>query len=147
MSGNEWYVIESSREKTVEIRAWQAGDGLMCSSRTARSKVSCGPPVVAMLTRTIENRWNRGDDPKYQIRRYLMCEHHVANTLSGAGYKVPGITTEADKEAREAVLAAHWDEYQSELARRVIQKREEQLSKLPDSLRQAILSTSTEDQP
>lgn len=147
MNTNEWYVIESGSDKTVEMRAWQAGDGLMCSSRTARSKVSCGPPIAVLKTRTTTSRSWSARDPQYQIRNYLMCEHHVANTLSGAGYKVPGITTEADKEAREAVLAAHWDEYQDELARRVIQKRDEQLAKLPDSLRQAILATSTEDQP
>ena len=90
-----------------------------------------------MRTASVENVW-RAPAAKTRIRLALVCEHHIANTLSGAGYRVAGITTEADKEAREAVLSAHWDEYQEELHRRVKEKKEAQMSKLPETLRAAF---------
>lgn len=138
MKTDEWFVLEETPARTVEIRAWMAGDGLSCSFRTARSKISCGAPVAVLKTVVSDRDWRRGGEDRKRVRTSLVCEHHIANTLSGACYRVAGITTEADKEAREAILAAHWEEYQEELVRRVKEKKEAQLSKLPDSLREAF---------
>lgn len=139
MNTEDWFVLHSSEEKTVEIQAWAAGDGLTCSHKNGRARVSCGAPVATMNTSTVEGGW-RPSGPTRRIRTMVICEHHVANTLSGAGYRIAGITTEADKEAREAIIAAHWDDYQIELHRRVAENREAQLSKLPESLRSAFSS-------
>lgn len=145
MSAKEFYRLSEDHTSVTDIRAWEPGDGLFCSSRTSRSKVPCTVPV-AVIRRKFKDggrKWNP------EIRNFNACEHHVANTLAEAGYKNPGITTVADKEAREAILAAHWDEYQAELAKRIEAGKEAQLSKLPTALRDAITaitdSTNQED--
>lgn len=136
----EYFRLGEDHRSTTDIRVWVPGDGLFCSSRTTRSKVPCTVPV-AVVRRTLKDggrRWNP------EVRHSNACEHHVANILAEAGYSKPGITTDADKEAREAVLAAHWEEYQAELMRRVEAKRDEQLAKLPDSLREALAKVEAE---
>lgn len=141
MSTKEFYRLSEDSRSFTEVRAWEPGDGLFCSSRTVRSKIPCTVPV-AVIRRTLKGggaRWNP------EVRHSNACEHHVANVLAEAGYKNPGITTVADKEAREAVVAAHWGEYQAELTKRIEAKKEEQLGKLPTSLREAISAVAEQD--
>ena len=138
MSAKEFYRLSEDHRSFTDVRAWEPGDGLFCSSRTSRSKVPCSVPV-AVIRRTSKGgstKWNP------EFRNSNACEHHVANVLAEAGYSRPGITTVADKEAKEAVLAAHWDEYQAELSKRIEAAREEQLGKLPTALREAIAALS-----
>lgn len=142
MTTKEFYRLSDDSRTITEVRAWEPGDGLFCSSRSSRSKIACTVPV-AVFRRTLKQgggRWNP------EVRHSNACEHHVANILAEAGYKKPGITTVADKEAREAVIAAHWDEYQAELTKRVEAAREEHLGKLPTALREAIAAIQDRDE-
>lgn len=131
MSAEFFQIGEDHRSKT-SIRAWEPGDGLYCSHRTNRAKTPCTAPVAVKKTvlKSGGSKWNP------EVRTYNICGLHLAQAMTGLGG--PGITAEADKAAREAVLAAHWDEYQAELAKRVDEKRMEGLSRLPHAIQEAI---------
>ncbi|MGP5014668.1 hypothetical protein ACTXJX_12700 [Glutamicibacter ardleyensis] len=150
MESQEWFEFPSDRRDTETlVRAWKPGDGMTCSHRTSRAKVSCGAPVALVKRVTTSIGYRSPRIPEVEVRRTVVCSHHVANVIKGAGYAITGITTDAEKEAREAVLAAHWEEYQKEFATRVKAKRDGYLEKLPESLRVAfeeIESTKNEEQ-
>lgn len=138
MSNKEFHRIGSDRWRDNEIAVWEPGDGLYCSNRNRSSKVECGAPVA--IIRKILRR-----DNKYYVSKYdkevitrNLCSHHLSQTLQELNGDQYTPTTEADKEAKEYILAKYWDEYQAEFNRRVTEKREANLSALPDALRDAI---------
>ena len=122
--------------KGNSIRAWTPGDGLMCSSgRQGRTAVQCGVPVAVIAT---------GEGEKYQRARVRnVCAIHAATLvrqLMREQRAEATIKTDAQRIARERVLAAHWDEYQAAIDDAIFVEQEKAFAWLPDELREAILS-------
>lgn len=106
------------------FRAWAPGDGLQCwlINRAAQG-VPCGPPVVTQ---------QRPGRPRVQV----FCRFHLASRFIYGG--VGRIASEMDREAREAVLAAHWDEYLTERAQRLDALHAELIAAIPEEFRPLV---------
>ena len=130
---SEWYVMSEQtspyRKKRVEIKAWEPGDGLHCSSKNMARRLPCTAPVA--VVRTIEPN-SRGMQYPLEVRTRVVCRSHLA----GMAGKAP-LGADVEKRAREAVLAAHWDEYQAEIVKQRGIAEQTRLASLPDFLREA----------
>lgn len=116
---------------TQSYRAWKPGDGLLCNlhGRAARD-VPCGPPVVS---RVIEDKpAGRGARKRPEV----LCVNHLASRFIRGGIGI--LNAELDREAREAVLAAHWDEYLAERAKRRGQLHEQIAAAVPEEFRPLV---------
>lgn len=122
------------------IRAWQPGDGLICSAgNRGRSPIRCTSPVAVMRTK------GRGTDPDW--RTYVLCSLHVTGVirdLTRDSHRQIGLKTAAQKAAQEQVIAAHWDEYQDAIAAFIAAEKAAMLSKLPAGLRDLIHAADIE---
>ena len=107
-----------------EWRPWQPGDGLHCSHR--QRGADCGLPVL-VGTPLAQSR---------RVQRRILCEIHVAGFFIGGG--LARAYAEADRQARETVLFAYWDEYQRDVVARKAKALAEALSGIPDELRPLI---------
>lgn len=141
----EWFTLAvsgevrgSKRPVSAQIRVWYPGDGLACAHTLKQRLVACSVPV-AVIEVTSEERDYRG--PRITVRTAPVCKRHVAQAIRELdGEQNFNLIAEADKVARETVLAAHWDEYQSELQRARENLASEAVAALPEVLRDAIHS-------
>jgi hypothetical protein len=86
-----------------EVRDWRPGDGITCRyAGKAPRLVPCGRPVKTRIT--MVRRVGRSD--KYAVVSPV-CAHHVS--FDSWPSKV---MAQATKVAREALIAAHYGEYQ-----------------------------------
>ena len=86
----------------TRVERWKPGDGICCSetnSTRATDRPPCGPPVAVLS--------DAGSDHLYRVKRRVVCALHFPNALSAGD-----IATSSRKIATEAVVVAHWDEYQ-----------------------------------
>lgn len=128
----------SKRPVSAQIRVWHPGDGLACAHTTKQRLVACTVPAAVIEVTSQEDTY-RG--PRVTVRTTPVCRRHVAQAIRELdGEQNFNLITEADKVARETVLAAHWDEYQSELRRARENLASEAVAALPEVLRDAIHS-------
>lgn len=86
-------------------RSWQPGDGMRCSlANRAAEGFPCGPPVLTQVKQHV------AVGRKTAMKTTVICKNHVASRFIPGGLGV--INAQAERKAREAVLASHWDEYQ-----------------------------------
>lgn len=134
---SEWYELPEKRyNKTTSIKPWEPGDGISCSHRNSRSHAPCTPPVAVIRTTeppSASTRYSFGG-----TRKRVVCRNHLARMFSDSS-----IGAEAERRAREAVLVAHWDEYQEQIKRQRVIASEEQFAGIPESLRDAMGVAST----
>lgn len=133
-------------EKEVSIREWEPGDGLLCRWSARSLAVPCGEPVAVIQTRRMETSYRPGRYGK-EVERFhhsVVCSLHAAEVIrqyvteqTDARNPV-GIVTEAQRIAKEAVIAAHWDEYQQAVKAHVDDAKREALSHLPESFRKYV---------
>lgn len=123
------------------LRRWFPGDGLYCSYGNHQRREPCGKPVAA--SKTINPEGNRrfsggvGSRMEYypKVTNRILCAAHLASLFALS----PGETrAQAEREAREELIAEHWDEYQASYKARIAAKREEQVNKIPESLRETL---------
>lgn len=111
-------------------RPWAPGDGLNCKMiNRATQGVPCGPPVISR-DRTNAGRYGTSRDIE------VICQHHVASRFIHGG--IGKMNAELERDAREAVIAAHWDEYVAEKELRRAAMIAEALAMIPDELRPLI---------
>lgn len=110
----EYTVVEETTGHRILIRAWQPGDGLICSfSKRAPRERPCGRPVAVTITQDLRPCWRswcrdsaRECDCGRRTRR-LVCANHIPSLAS------PGaISVEARKKATERLLVEQWDTWQ-----------------------------------
>lgn len=139
MSNKEFFSIGSDRQRDNEIAIWEPGDGLYCSNRRSGvSKVECGVPVAVIRKILRKSPYEYVSKYDREVITKNLCAHHLSQTLNELNGEMYTPTTQADKEAKEFILAKYWDEYQSEFNRRVAEKIESNLASLPESIREAI---------
>ena len=103
--------IKTRADELAELRAWQPGDGLHCSLSTrAAQGFPCGPPVI-----TREHEVS-ASGRRTSRRTEVVCQNHLAARFIDGG--LGKVNAGIECMAREAVLAAHWQEYLDEVARR-----------------------------
>jgi hypothetical protein len=146
----EWHAIPNKREnykagREVSIRAWEPGDGMNCRWAGFNKVHICEAPVAVIRedlgSKMQYDRRAGTAESRPVFRLSVTCSRHAAEairTFSGSQSdkcNTTSITTEADKAARESVLAAHWTEYQEALAAQITKRRDNALDSLPTSLR------------
>lgn len=144
----DWFAMPSEpfyRDTPTEIRIWEAGDGLMCTARKS-NKTPCGRPVAVQRSMHAAS----GAMPA-STRTRVICAHHLAELVTHRTrdkFHGASIKTAADKVAREAVIANHWDEYQEAYKNAVDEAQNSALSLLPETLREvARQSIETDEAP
>lgn len=134
-------------EYEVSIREWEPGDGLLCRWSAKSLAVPCGEPVAVVQRRRTDTSYRPGRYGK-EVERFhhsVVCSLHAAEVVrqfvtDQTDARNPiGIVTEAQRIAREAVIAAHWDEYQRAVAANVEAAKDEALAHLPESFRKYFI--------
>jgi hypothetical protein len=121
------------RDEHETFRAWRPGDGIRCTyTHRAADGIPCGPPVV-VVTADLE-RVGR----VVTRRTTLLCSNHLVSRFAPGGQAMGQLTARRDREAREAVLAAHWEEYQVERDKRTAVILEQLAAAVPDEYRQMV---------
>lgn len=144
MSSDEWHELPNGthRERETFIRAWVPGDGLMCSAGSARSSVRCTTPAAVLRTKFIDAGWHNRNAPTTTLR--VLCAIHAAEAVRNAtGEKGQGIKTEAQRIAKEQIIATHWDEYLAAVEDALAEQQSRYLSMLPESLRTVLAQTES----
>jgi len=121
------------------IRAWQPGDGVTCSrTRQAPRDAPCGRPVAVYTTPAETVRYGRtlGTATRPPIERtFTVCANHIPGDLT------PGeASAKARKAAAEALIVAHWDEYQALIEKYVADAQATRYEALPADLRALLAS-------
>jgi len=112
--------------RTYDVQLWQPGDGLHCSHATRSSRsIPCSRPVAT--------RYSTPSDGQGKPRKEVLCAIHI---LDKPAHR---ITNEAERQAQEEVLAAHYDEYRELVQRRVQEQIDTAVAALPDELRAMAL--------
>jgi len=135
-----------SETREILVRPWRPGDGLACSHAAVQRREPCGPPAVISETideSTSSAKWR---PPVRRVRRVL-CAGHFAGLVAGHDWKPWKIRKAAEDEAKEAVLAAHWSEFQSEYRTRLDAAKTEQLNKIPEGLREVLAAIDWDAMP
>lgn len=141
MSEREWFDLPSepffNNRQNNRISAWVPGDGLICSAGNTgrRSAVRCSAPAA------LHEAWGTRYDSSGSVTRRVVCSIHLAGlirSLTRAERSDVTIKTLAQQAAREAVIAAHWAEYQDAIDEALKSEQESAFSKLPDWLREQI---------
>lgn len=145
MSDNEdtWVsMCIDSRGREILVREWRPGDGTDCSHRHYRRKLQCGAPVALLLTINP----NPGPYAPARVIRRVCASHLVQTAINDyrSEWNMPAVRQRAEKAAREAVIAAHWDEYAAESEARIEQALAEQLAQLPEFVRKIFTATDWE---
>lgn len=111
------------------LRAWKPGDGLTCHyTKRAPLVRPCGPPVA------IRTHTSHPTSSRPHRHTEVVCAYHLAE------YAQPGdLRARADQQAREEVLVAHWDEYQSAIERHLRPLLEQTIGDLPQELKLLVL--------
>ena len=143
MIREEWFALAisgevrgSKRPVSAQIRVWHPGDGLACAHTTKQRLVACTVPVAVIEVTSQEDGY-RG--PRVTVRTSSVCKRHVAQAIRDLdGEQNFNLVAEADRVARETVLAAHWDEYQREIKRVRENLAGEAVSALPEVLRDVL---------
>lgn len=107
----------------VRIRAWQPGDGLVCSFSGHAKTSPCGPPVAVTVTHATRKCWRDwckdGCSHCDRTTRRTVCRNHIP------GLYAPGVVNaEARKAAQERLVVAYWDEYQRYIEEETRARRE-----------------------
>ena len=143
---NGWTHIPNERiisrtDTELAVREWEPGDGVFCGWATRRSKYECTEPVAVL--RTIDTGGYRGS---HRVRTRVLCARHLGETFrsyvgDNAGERNPQpLTVRAEKAAREAILAAHWDEYQKTRQKYIEAAEAELVELVPEDLRRFLVA-------
>lgn len=136
MSGGGEVWVSLGRHKygdaEVLIREWRPGDGTHCAFARMQRKEPCGPPVAVQDTLNL----NPSSLPA-RIRRNI-CAEHLAGQLTTDGKTRRDAIAKAEKVAREAVVAAHWDEYKAAYTAELDRQRDELLGAVPEAIRDVL---------
>jgi hypothetical protein len=112
-----------------ELRVWKPGDGLTCSfaSRASRNR-PCGPPVA------VRHVVSHPTSIRPRQHREVICAYHLSDQCSPGG-----LSLEAETAAREKVIVAHWDEYQTAVREFMAPLVEAMIGNLPEELKLLVL--------
>lgn len=140
---DEYAPLRESSTRSVYIRSWKPGDGLICSFARMAKATPCGAPVAVTLT---EERlkcwrdWCKGDCSQCNkaVRR-AVCRNHIPGLYSSGE-----VNLEARKAAAERLAVAHWDEYRQYLTEETQTRREKAFEFADPEIRRIILGASTE---
>jgi hypothetical protein len=116
--------MKAGGRKQYEVRAWQPGDGVNCSSSRAAKSI-CEKPVA-----TVEQEFQPGPNKAKTVKREVLCALHLGNRFGTMSSQQ--VVYDAAKVARESLVVAHWDEYQGYLAKAMKEARAVQLELCPD---------------
>lgn len=105
---------------TTRYKVWQPGDGLHCTYQTHEAR-------NAPCTRPVAVRWRTTNQGKE--RREVVCAMHI---LDG---NVSGLSADAEREAAEAIIAAHYDEYRTLVRKLADEKVDQAVAEVPEELR------------
>lgn len=112
------------------IREWRPGDGLRCRwASKAPREVPCGVPAAVITLHDFKPGPYRANT----CRSWVVCQNHIPGVVPAGQIRV-----QAEKFAREKVLADHWDDYQTQLKEEAERLLEAQMVDVPERIRELI---------
>lgn len=135
MSDRDWFELPAnplSRDwQNNRVTNWIPGDGLLCSAagKQRDSATRCSAPMA------VHESWGSKWGTQRGVTRRVICGTHLADLVRYLTREVqhaPTVKVEAQRVAKEQVLAAHWDEYQDAVAAHMERIKDEAFVLLPE---------------